>query len=95
MALVSLLHTYTYSFTDPLSAQDGLNVEFVLPSTIKTTVLFTSILSQTPEKRNFEWQATYKMSSQELNFLCTGKQDVQRIGLVSDFWPYYECECRL
>jgi hypothetical protein len=48
-------------------------------------VLFTSILSRTPEKRNFEWQAAYKMSSQELNFLCTGNQDVQRIGLSLTF----------
>jgi hypothetical protein len=87
MALVSLLHRYTYSFTDPLSEQVGLNMEFALPSPVKIIVLFTLILSQTPEKWNLEWQAAYKMPSQELNFLCTGKQEVQRIGLSLNFYP--------
>jgi len=90
MALVSFLHSYTYSFTDPSSAQVGLTVEFVFPSPIKNTALSTSILSWAPKKRYFDWQAAYEMSSsQELSFLCTGKQ------VVSDFGPYHECERRL
>jgi hypothetical protein len=45
--------------------------------------LLNSILSRTPKKQNFEWQATYEMSSsQEHKFLCTGKQTVQRIELI-------------
>jgi len=85
MAPVLLLHTYAYSFTDPSAAQVGLNVEFILSSPIKTTALLIPILRRTPKKWNFEWQAAYEMSSsQELNFLRTGKQDNQ-IGLLSDF----------
>jgi len=30
VGLCVYVHTYTYSFTDPSSAQDGMNVEFIL-----------------------------------------------------------------